>query len=40
MVDVIVEVMVGGLECIKVLIKGIYFEGFFLSKVKKGVYEV
>ncbi len=37
--DAIAEVMAGGPECIKALIKGIHFEGPFLSKAKKGVHE-
>ena len=37
--DAIAEVMEGGPECIKALIKGIHFEGPFLSKAKKGVHE-
>jgi len=37
--DAIAEVMAAGPECIKALIKGIHFEGPFLSKAKKGVHD-
>ncbi len=36
--DAVAEVMTAGPECIKTLIKGIHFEGPFLSKAKKGVH--
>ncbi|MEC8374993.1 MAG: amidohydrolase family protein, partial [Pseudomonadota bacterium] len=37
--DAIAEVLAAGPECIKTLIKGIHFEGPFLSTAKKGVHD-